>query len=127
VRGSDDLSNGIEDGGVALVIYPRDYLAVAIHAKHRCVRSLEPMETPVAPSGAYSGILEEIAATEHGAAAVVMASHGRAGIVRSIVGSVAGETLHHSPCPVMLIRPATVRPAEESAPSEPTTMRMIIA
>jgi nucleotide-binding universal stress UspA family protein len=72
---------------------------------------------------------QQIAATasEHTAAAVVMASHGRTGIVRSILGSVAGETLHHSPCPVMLIAPATLRPAEEPAPIQPAKMQLIIA
>ena len=64
---------------------------------------------------------QEIAATasEHGAAAVVMASHGRTGLVRTILGSVAGQTLHHSPCPVLLIRPATLRPVEEPVRSQP--------
>jgi len=56
-------------------------------------------------------------ASDHRASTVVMATHGRTGIARSILGSVAGETLHHSPCPVMLIRPATLRPIEEPVPS----------
>ncbi len=58
------------------------------------------------------------AASDHSAAAVVMASHGRTGLVRSILGSVAGQTLHHSPCPVMLIRPATLRPTVEPVPGQ---------
>ena len=58
------------------------------------------------------------AATEHSAAVVVMATHGRTGIVRSILGSVAGEALHHSPCPVLLIRPANLRPVEEPVPGQ---------
>jgi nucleotide-binding universal stress UspA family protein len=64
---------------------------------------------------------QEIAATasEHGAAAVVMASHGRTGLLRSILGSVAGQTLHCSPCPVLLIRPPTLRPVEEPMRSQP--------
>jgi nucleotide-binding universal stress UspA family protein len=66
-------------------------------------------------------------ATEHNAAAIVMASHGRTGIVRSILGSVAGQTLHHSPCPVLLIRPATLRPIEEPVSSQAVGMRMIVA
>src|SRR5579859_441139 len=68
-----------------------------------------------------------VAASEHGASAVVMASHGRTGIVRSILGSVAGETLHHSPCPVLLIRPAMLRPIEEPVPSQAIGMQMIVA
>jgi len=67
------------------------------------------------------------AAGEHGAVVVVMASHGRTGIVRSILGSVAGQTLHHSPCPVLLIRPSTLRPIEEPVPSQAVGMRMIVA
>ena len=72
---------------------------------------------------------QQIAATasERGAAAVVMASHGRTGMVRSILGSVAGQTLHHSPCPVMLIRPVTRRPIEEPVPSQAVGMRMVVA
>jgi nucleotide-binding universal stress UspA family protein len=58
------------------------------------------------------------AASEHNAAVVVMATHGRTGIVRSILGSVAGEALHHSPCPVLLIRPVNLRPVEEPLPSQ---------
>ena len=57
----------------------------------------------------------EIAAVaeEYAAAAVVMATHGRTGLVRSIVGSVAGGVLHLSSTPVVLIRPAELRGAEE--------------
>jgi nucleotide-binding universal stress UspA family protein len=58
------------------------------------------------------------AASEHSAGVVVMATHGRTGIVRSVLGSVAGQTLHHSPCPVLLIRPVNLRPVEEQLPSQ---------
>jgi nucleotide-binding universal stress UspA family protein len=72
---------------------------------------------------------QHIAATagEYGAAAVVMGSHGRTGIVRSILGSVAGQTLHHSPCPVLLVRPATLRPIGEPVASRAVAMRMVVA
>jgi len=42
---------------------------------------------------------------DHVAAAVLMATHGRTGLVRSMLGSVAGGVLHHSRSPVVLIRP----------------------
>jgi nucleotide-binding universal stress UspA family protein len=72
---------------------------------------------------------QQIAATasERAAAAVVMASHGRTGMVRSILGSVAGQTLHHSPCPVLLIRPAKLQPIEEPVPSRALAMPIIVA
>lgn len=52
-------------------------------------------------------------AAERGATAVVMATHGRAGAMRALLGSVAGQVVHTSQVPVVLVRPATVRGAEE--------------
>jgi nucleotide-binding universal stress UspA family protein len=54
------------------------------------------------------------AAREHSAAAVVMATHGRTGLVRSILGSVAGGVLHHSTVPVVLVHPKQIRVTEQS-------------
>lgn len=42
---------------------------------------------------------------------IVMASHGRSGMARWLLGSVAESVLRQSPCPVLLIRP-------EAAPKE---------
>jgi len=53
------------------------------------------------------------AAQEYSAAAVVMATHGRTGLVRSILGSVAGKVLHRNVVPVLLIRPPQLRAAED--------------
>jgi len=50
---------------------------------------------------------------EHGAAAVVMATHGRTGLVRVLLGSVAGAVLHLGTSPVILVRPPELRRAEE--------------
>jgi len=47
--------------------------------------------------------IAEVAA-EHTAAAVVMATHGLTGVARTIMGSVAGEVLHRTQCPVLLVR-----------------------
>jgi len=41
-----------------------------------------------------------------GASLVVMASHGRSGLARMVVGSQAMHLVHHSPCPVLLVRAA---------------------
>jgi nucleotide-binding universal stress UspA family protein len=50
---------------------------------------------------------QEIAATadEYGAAAVIMATHGRTGLARLALGSVAEGVLHHSTVPAILLRP----------------------
>ncbi len=50
------------------------------------------------------------AATELGAGMVVIGSHGRTGLERLFIGSVAEAVLRHSPCPVLVIRqPAATR------------------
>lgn len=40
--------------------------------------------------------------------AIVMTSHGRAGVSRWLFGSVAGKVLQHAHVPVLIIRPETV-------------------
>ncbi|MEW6278156.1 MAG: universal stress protein [Candidatus Eremiobacterota bacterium] len=45
-------------------------------------------------------------AAEEGADLVVMASHGRSGLKRWLLGSVAEAVLRESPCPVLLVRPS---------------------
>ncbi len=48
------------------------------------------------------------------AAAIVMATHARTGFARALLGSVAGEVIHQSPSPVMLVhppRPSATRPS----------------
>ena len=48
-----------------------------------------------------------------GPSLIVMATHGRTGVVRLLLGSVALEVVRRSPLPVMLIRP-TEQVIEES-------------
>lgn len=43
--------------------------------------------------------------TEEGISLVVMSTHGRTGLARWLMGSVAQEVLKHARCPVMLVQP----------------------
>jgi nucleotide-binding universal stress UspA family protein len=65
---------------------------------------------------------EQIAleAEQRSAAAVIMATHGRAGAVRSLLGSVAGGVLHRVMTPVVVVRPSAAHPAETPAAGETT-------
>lgn len=45
-------------------------------------------------------------AREVGADVIVMCTHGRTGLQRILLGSVAEYVAKHAPCPVMLVRPA---------------------
>jgi nucleotide-binding universal stress UspA family protein len=71
--------------------------------------------TPVEPVVRYGEPSKEIAAAAHeyAAAVVVMGTHGRTGLVRSVVGSVAGGVLHQCTTPVILIHCKEVHGAEQ--------------
>lgn len=51
------------------------------------------------------------ASRERGAALVAMATHGRTGLSRLLLGSVAGDVVRHGNLPLLLVRPARVREA----------------
>jgi nucleotide-binding universal stress UspA family protein len=57
---------------------------------------------------------DEIIATieEYAPAVVVMATHGRAGLVRTMLGSVAGAVVHRAALPIVLVHPTAIRQAE---------------
>lgn len=44
-------------------------------------------------------------AAEEKADVIVMATHGRGGLERAVLGSVADHVMRHAPCPVLLVRP----------------------
>ena len=43
---------------------------------------------------------------------IVMATHGRTGLLRVLMGSVAEEVVRKAKCPVLTVKPATVTPAK---------------
>lgn len=44
------------------------------------------------------------AAKEWDAGLIVMATHGRSGVGRAVLGSTSDGVVHHAPCPVLLVR-----------------------
>ncbi|MDH5805455.1 MAG: universal stress protein [Gemmatimonadota bacterium] len=62
----------------------------------------------------------EVYVQEHGVDMIVMASHGRTGLARAFLGSVADKVIRHSEIPVLLVRPdpkeeARISHAQEEA------------
>ena len=47
------------------------------------------------------------AATDFGADLVCVSTHGRDGLARVLLGSVAESVVRHAPCPVLTVRPGT--------------------
>lgn len=60
-------------------------------------------------------------AAETGADLVVMGTHGRTGLTRFVMGSVAEEVLRRAPCPVLTVRDVVRVPADELAEELPET------
>ena len=58
---------------------------------------------------------EIVAATKPGDL-IVMASHGRSGVTRWLLGSVAEEVLRHASVPVLLVRASAAPPADHVEP-----------
>ena len=53
-------------------------------------------------------------AREAGCELIVMGTHGRSGLERLILGSVAEHVLRQAPCPVLTVREGAVSPKEIS-------------
>ncbi len=47
------------------------------------------------------------------AALIALATHGRGGLTRLAMGSVATEVVRHAPCPVLITRPTDVQPCHD--------------
>jgi nucleotide-binding universal stress UspA family protein len=60
-------------------------------------------------------------AQEVGASAIAMATHGQGGLARLWLGSVATRTIQHATVPVLVYRPAAVRPTQRQRQVEPAT------
>lgn len=61
----------------------------------------------VEPGSVVETILE--VARERQIDLIVMATHGRTGITRAILGSVAADVLPKAPCPVLVVPPSAVK------------------
>jgi nucleotide-binding universal stress UspA family protein len=70
---------------------------------------VQAVEGPAAP--AITG-----AAWERGAGLIAMATHGRSGVGRLVLGSVATTTLHLAAVPLLLVRQTAAAPAAEAPP-----------
>jgi nucleotide-binding universal stress UspA family protein len=85
------------------------YLEASVGRAGRAAARVEP---PVVRLGEPAVEIAQLA-RERSAVAVVMATHGRTGLVRTMLGSTAGGVLHRSTTPVVLIRPQAQRPVEQ--------------
>jgi nucleotide-binding universal stress UspA family protein len=55
----------------------------------------------------FEAILE--AAEDHQIDLIVLATHGRTGVKRLVIGNVAEKVVRHAPCPVLTVKPRLMR------------------
>ena len=94
----------VEDDAFAIV-QATAYLAQA-QARLAAIRPALSIETDVRVGEPAQGI--DQAVVHHEAVLVVMATHGRSGLRRAVLGSIAGKVVQHGVVPVVLFRPAPV-------------------
>jgi nucleotide-binding universal stress UspA family protein len=66
-------------------------------------------------TGGYAASTIQRVAADRQAAAIVMASHGRTGLARLALGSVAVGVVQRASAPVLIVRPAAMKPPEGPA------------
>lgn len=66
-------------------------------------------------SGIPADVIPAVA-REDGATLIVMGTHGRSGLSRLVVGSVAESVMRKAHCPVLTVRVPVTRPSHEAVP-----------
>jgi universal stress protein A len=97
-------NSAVEDGGIVI---PIDVAAYHTELEQLRVRLegpdlKQPVETLLREGNAAGEILD--VAKSSGADLIVMASHGRTGVPRLLMGSVAEAVMRRAPCPVLTVK-----------------------
>lgn len=82
---------------------------------------LRSMGIAVSTAVVWGGPIQETlldVAREQKADLIAMSTHGRSGIARMVIGSVADQIVRHSPVPVLLVRPEPPRVARYPSEQE---------
>lgn len=82
---------------------------------HEWVEQLPKVRYLVANGNPFEKILD--AAKDHRIDLIVLATHGRTGVKRLLIGNVAEKVVRHAPCPVLTLKPRVTRPKGTEAKS----------
>ncbi|HLF94644.1 MAG TPA: universal stress protein [Planctomycetota bacterium] len=113
-----------EDSALIATVAPEgatEYLLAIrerLEARHVRARILEQRGTP-------TDVILRVA-REQRASMIAMATHGRTGLTRLILGSVAEEVLRRSPVPVFLVRPSSSYELAKAVPEEDPLRRILV-
>jgi nucleotide-binding universal stress UspA family protein len=104
-----DLGGGLSEDDARAALR-RQHEAATRHLEELAatIEDAPPVELHVVDGPAAHAIVD--AATTLNADVIVIATHGRSGLRRALLGSVADHVLHHAACPVLLVRPTEGSP-----------------
>lgn len=90
-----------EDESIATAVH--EYLTEQVAAEAARIRAagVDAEEIVLDADSPYEGILETVA--RRGVSMIVMGTHGRTGLARAVIGSVADRVVRHSTVPVVLV------------------------
>jgi nucleotide-binding universal stress UspA family protein len=101
--------SGMSDGGIDYAAWLEVENKYASQAVAHAASTLREMgfevHTHVGNGDVSQAIVDRAAST--GAELIAMSTHGRSGISRALLGSVADRVAHHARVPVFLVRPDT--------------------
>lgn len=91
------------DEAASVTVAIREFMTEQVAAEARRIRAagIAAEESVVEAASPHEGILR--VAEERHADMIVMGTHGRTGLVRAVIGSVADKVVRHSPVPVVLV------------------------
>ncbi|HTN72683.1 MAG TPA: universal stress protein [Methylomirabilota bacterium] len=87
---------------------------------HEAIESLPKVRYLVSSGDPFEEILD--AAENHRIDLIVLATHGRTGVKRLIIGNVAEKVVRHAPCPVLTVKPRGARRKSKENESKPRRM-----
>jgi nucleotide-binding universal stress UspA family protein len=109
------LDAGGDRGGpsaAAFIDAARRYVDAVVDGLRRRGRAAEGLVAVGPPATTIADV-----ARRRGAGVIVMATHGRSGVRRAVLGSVATGAIRATTVPVLLVRPAAASPGSPAAPS----------
>jgi nucleotide-binding universal stress UspA family protein len=120
VRVLDPTHLGSFDGSVAMRRWIEDERGVARHYLERTEQDLRQRQRTVTAEYRLGSAASELLATSQSGDLLVMATHGRSGLGRWFLGSVAEAVLRRAAVPILLVR------ASEPAPALAIVRRLVV-
>ena len=91
-------------GATSTSAKPQPYIAESLEERARLIRQASIVcETFALVGSPGSAILDH--ARQHRNSLIVMGTHGRAGVAKALIGSVAAHVARYADCPVLMVGP----------------------